>query len=141
MYIQITTIDAETKILCTEAPMQTGPAFPEILGWEFVFDKQSDYPIATNPDGSYVNPPLYYGTCNDDADITVAGVIKVLTEEEFNADREAEHQSRKPCASWVGDINTMTWHAPIPYPADGKQYYWDEPLLAWVEPAMTVNPV
>ena len=38
----------------------------------------------------------------------------------------------KPFASWSLDAN-YDWQAPIDYPADGKQYSWDESNQAWVE--------
>ena len=38
----------------------------------------------------------------------------------------------KPFASWSLDAN-YDWQAPIAYPADGKQYSWDESNQAWVE--------
>jgi len=133
MYIQLTNIDADTGILCTEAPMRTGPALPNVKGFQFIFQNESDFPIDTNADGSYAEMPLYYGTCDDDADTALTGVVKVLTEAEFNADKETEHQARKPYPSWVGDINTMSWQPPVPYPQDDKQYYWDEPTVSWKE--------
>jgi hypothetical protein len=37
----------------------------------------------------------------------------------------------KPFASWSLDAN-YDWQAPIEYPADGKQYLWDEDEQAWV---------
>ena len=139
MYIQITNIDATTGILCTEEPMRTGPAIPNIKGFEFIFQNESDFPIASNPDGSLTKPPLLYGTCDDDADTTLVGVLKVLTDVEFNADKQAEHLARQPYPSWVGDIDTMSWHAPVPYPQDDKQYYWDEPTVSWVEQTQIVQ--
>ena len=135
MYIQLTNIDADTGILCTEAPMRTGPVLPKLKGFQFIFAKESAYPIDTNADGSYAEMPLYYGTCDDDADTSLTGVVKVLSEVEFNADKQAEHQARKPYPSWVGDINTMSWQSPVPYPQDDKSYYWDEPTMSWVEVA------
>lgn len=38
----------------------------------------------------------------------------------------------KPFNSWVLDENTCRWEAPVPYPSDNKQYYWDEQTLSWV---------
>lgn len=131
MYIQITDIDADTGILCTEAPMRTGPTLPDVKGFQFIFAKESVYPIDTNADGSYVEMPLYYGTCDDDADTTLIGVVKVLTEAEFNADKEAEHLARQPYPSWIGDLATMSWHPPVPYPEDSEAY-WDEPSISWI---------
>lgn len=39
----------------------------------------------------------------------------------------------KPYASWTLNEETCLWEAPIPYPVDDKQYYWDEELLNWKE--------
>ena len=133
MYIQLTNIDADTGILCTEEPMRTGPAIPNVKGFQFIFQNESDFPIASNPDGSLTKPPLIWGTCDDDADTTLVGVLNVLSQVEFNADKQTEHQARKPYPSWVGDINTMSWQPSVPYPQDDKQYYWDEPTINWVE--------
>jgi hypothetical protein len=132
MYIQLTNIDAGTKILCTQEPMRTGPTLPDVKGFQYSFANESDYPIALNADGSYAEMPLYYGTCDDDADTSLTGVVKVLTEAEFNADKQAEHQARKPYPSWVGDLATMSWNPPVPYPQDGNFYQWDEPTVSWV---------
>lgn len=41
--------------------------------------------------------------------------------------------SPRPYPSWSLDIDTMQWEAPVPYPDDGKVYYWDEATLSWVE--------
>ncbi len=133
MYIQLTNIDADTGILCTEAPMRTGPALPNVKGFQFIFQNESDFPIASNVDGSLSAAPLLYGTCDDDADVSLVGVLKVLTQVEFDADKQAEHQARKPYPSWVGDIDTMSWQSPVPYPQDDKRYYWDEPSVSWKE--------
>lgn len=35
--------------------------------------------------------------------------------------------------SWVLNTNTYQWEAPIPYPNDGKTYYWDESTQSWVQ--------
>jgi len=39
----------------------------------------------------------------------------------------------KPYPSWLLDTTTCDWKAPVPYPTDGKEYYWDEATLSWVE--------
>lgn len=38
----------------------------------------------------------------------------------------------QPFPSWTKDSVTYLWSAPIPYPTDGKFYFWDEPTLSWV---------
>ena len=50
----------------------------------------------------------------------------------FDAGRDA-FIPPQPYPSWVLDEATCRWDAPVPYPTDGKQYYWDEPTTSWVE--------
>lgn len=40
--------------------------------------------------------------------------------------------SPKPFPSWLLNTTTCEWEAPVPYPNDGKSYYWDEATLSWV---------
>lgn len=40
----------------------------------------------------------------------------------------------KPFASWVLNEETCLWESPVPHPADGKLYVWDEEVINWVEP-------
>lgn len=39
----------------------------------------------------------------------------------------------QPYPSWLLNTETCLWEAPVPYPDDGKSYYWDEATLSWVE--------
>lgn len=43
--------------------------------------------------------------------------------------------SQTPFPSWVLDETTCLWNAPVPHPADGKDYGWDEATLSWVTTA------
>lgn len=132
IYLSITQIDATTGIICTAEPMRTGPAYPQIKNCNIVWCNKSTWPIATTSDGAHTLPPLFYGTCDDDADLSVSGVVATYTAEEYQALKTAEHQARKPYPSWVGNEETMTWNSPVPYPDDGGKYYWDEPSISWV---------
>jgi len=38
-----------------------------------------------------------------------------------------------PYPSWVLNVQTAQWEAPIAMPTDGKLYEWDEETLNWVE--------
>jgi len=38
----------------------------------------------------------------------------------------------QPYQSWILNKTTYTWQAPIPYPIDGKNYYWDETNQTWI---------
>ena len=138
MYICVTEVDATTKIPCTVEPQRTGPSMPNVKGLVIVWQDQSTWPVELASDGTYLRAPKYYGTCDDDADTTVAGVLEVMTEADWNAAKEAEHLARKPYPSWIGYPDTMTWGAPVPRPIDAiinggnVMYDWDETILNWV---------
>ena len=40
---------------------------------------------------------------------------------------------RKPFESWVLNDETCQWEAPTPKPTDGKDYFWTERTLSWIE--------
>jgi len=138
MYICITEVDAVSKVVCTAEPQRTGPSMPAIKGWTHIWHDSSTWPVPTASDGTYLRAPRYYGTCDDDADTSIAGVLQVLTEAEFNAAKVAEHEARKPYPSWIGYIDTMTWAAPVARPADAimnggnVRYQWDEATVNWI---------
>jgi len=137
-YICVTEVDAITKIPCTVEPQRTGPSMPDVKGLQTIWWDQSTWPISTDSTGTYLRAPRFYGTCDDDADTTIAGVLQVLTEEEYMTARAAEHEARRPYPSWIGYLDTMTWAAPISRPADAimnggnMRYQWDEATVNWV---------
>ena len=137
-YICITEVDAVTKIPCTVEPQRTGPSMPDVKGWVYLWSDNSSWPIEMASDGTYLRAPKYYGTCDDDADTSIAGVLQSLTEEEYNAAKIAEHEARKPYPSWIGYLDTMTWGAPVARPVDAimnggnVRYQWDEATVNWV---------
>ena len=140
-YICVTEVDAVTKIICTSNPQRTGPSMPEVKGWKYVWGDKSTWPVETSSDGTYLRAPKYYGTCDDDADTTITGVLQVLNEEEFNTLRNAELEAKRPYASWIGYLDTMTWAAPVSRPADAVmnggnvRYQWDEATVNWIPQA------
>ena len=137
-YICVTEVDAITKIPCTIEPQRTGPSMPDVKGLQIIWWNQSTWPVSTDSTGTYITAPKYYGTCADDADTAIAGVLQTLTEEEFNSLKVTEHEARRPYPSWVGYLDTMTWAAPIPRPADAilnggnVRYQWDEATVNWI---------
>lgn len=132
MYICVTNIDAKTGVICTEAPMSTGPAFPKVAGLTLQWADESNWPVATDSNGVYLTAPKYYGVCNADADTSLTGVLDTFTETEFNQLKRDEFYARQPFASWLFDENTLVWSAPVAYPDDGNEYYWDEATTSWV---------
>jgi hypothetical protein len=141
MHIVVTEVDAVTKIPCTVEPQRTGPSMPAVKGLKIVWQDKSTWPVSTDSTGTYLRAPKYYGTCDDDADTTVAGVLEVLTEAVWNERRVVEHEATKPYPSWIGYLDTMTWSAPVARPVDAimnggnVRYQWDEATLSWVPQA------
>lgn len=39
----------------------------------------------------------------------------------------------KPFSSWLLNESTCLWEAPTLMPTDGKNYYWDEATVSWIE--------
>ena len=37
----------------------------------------------------------------------------------------------KPFDSWVLNEELCLWEAPVPYPKDGREYFWDEDVVDW----------
>ena len=37
----------------------------------------------------------------------------------------------KPYNSWTLNENSAQWQPPIPYPADGQKYEWNESTVSW----------
>ena len=81
MHICVTHVDNLTKIPGNIAPMQNGPTFPDVKGLNIVWWDQSNWPL-THPDQF----PRFYGTCDDDADTDIPGVVFVYTDREHTAD-------------------------------------------------------
>lgn len=141
MHIVVTEVDYNTRIPCTVEPQRTGPSMPAVKGLEIFWQDKSTWPVELSSDGTYLRAPKYYGTCDDDADTTIAGVLQVLTEAEYTAARTAEHEARRPYPSWIGYLDTMTWAAPVARPADAIMnggnvpYRWDEAAVNWIPQA------
>lgn len=38
----------------------------------------------------------------------------------------------KPFTSWVLNEESCNWEPPVPYPADGQMYRWDESAVNWI---------
>ena len=49
----------------------------------------------------------------------------------YDAGRDA-FIAPQPFASWLLDKSTCRWAAPVPMPAEGGPWQWDEATLSWV---------
>ena len=134
-YIVVTNVDAKTKRPCTQSPMSSGPSFPELKGLVIEWAEEAEWPISCDAYGVYSSAPRYYGTCDFDADVTLDGVLEIISKQEYSIRKRAEHYSRKPFDSWVFDEATFSWNAPTSRPSDNEDYRWDEPSRAWIIPS------
>ena len=138
MHIVVTEVDQDTRIPCTVQPQRTGPSMPTVKGLKIIWQDKSTWPVSTDSTGKYLRAPKYYGTCDDDANTTVAGVLEVLTKAVWDARRVLEHEATKPYPSWIGYLDTMSWSAPVPRPVDAimnggnVRYQWDEATVSWI---------
>lgn len=132
MHIVVTEVDHITRIPCTVEPQRTGPDMPIVKGLRIIWQDQSTWPISTDSTGTYLRAPKYYGTCDDDADTTVAGVLEVLTEAEYTQRKHDEFYARQPYPSWVFNEATFAWNPPVAYPQDGNNHQWDEATTSWI---------
>lgn len=78
-------MDARTGIPGTLAPMSHGPSFPPLKELVIEFGNQTQWPT---------NKPLFFGTCDDDADTTIAGVVKTMTLDEYQIEQRKENDTR-----------------------------------------------
>jgi hypothetical protein len=85
MYLKFTHVDAATGIPCTVEPMRRGPAWPKVKGLKIEFGDQRNWPT---------NTPMFFGTCDDDADTDVKGVIGVLSQEQFEKEQQFENDNQ-----------------------------------------------
>jgi len=133
-YVCVTEVDAITKMPCTVEPQRTGPSMPNLKGLIILWQDRSTWPVEVAPTGVYLRAPKYYGTCDDDANLTVAGVLEELSEVEWMRRKHDEFYARQPYPSWVWNSFDLTWSSPIPYPENAELgvYSWDEKTLTWV---------
>ena len=51
---------------------------------------------------------------------------------EYNSEHDV-FISPKPFDSWVLNVNDFIYESTIEAPNDGKNYYWDEETISWIE--------
>jgi hypothetical protein len=132
IFVCVTEIDADTKVPCTVEAQRTGPSLPELKGLSLDWANKSTWPVEIKSDGSYAKAPKYYGTCDDDADVNIAGVLEIISEQEWSQRKHDEFYARRPFESWEWNSETFVWSSPVPYPTDDKRYIWNELTTSWV---------
>lgn len=91
-HIKFTYVDAVTGISVAKQPATNGPVFPDIPGLEYHWARESRYPT---------DVPEFFGTCSDDADTEVDGVLGVYLQADWETMRDDEMRARNPVPQQV----------------------------------------
>ena len=91
-HIKFTYVDAITGISVAKQPALNGPVFPPVAGLEFSWARESQYPT---------DVPEFFGTCSEDADTQVDGVLGVYVQADWETMREDEMRARNPVPQQV----------------------------------------
>jgi len=86
-YLKFTYVDAITGISIAAEPAMNGPKFPAVPGLEFVWARESRYPTGV---------PEFFGTCPDDSDTQIDGVLGVFLQSDWEQMRADEMRARVP---------------------------------------------
>ena len=86
-FIKFTYVDSVTGISVQREAASNGPAFPAVAGLEYVWARESLYPT---------DVPEFFGTCPEESDTAVDGVIGVFSKVDWDNMREDEMRARLP---------------------------------------------
>lgn len=90
-HIKFTYVDSTTGVSVAKAPAKNGPVFPVIAGLQFVRARESQYPTPV---------PQFYGTCDDEADTSIEGVISVMSEQAWTSEVLEELKAQATAIRW-----------------------------------------
>lgn len=116
-YLNYTNVDAVTGIPLTLALAANGQTEPAVVGLEFGFALESEYPT---------NAPSLFGMAPDASDVSVPGVLSELTKAEYDAAYAAEMATRKAQA----DLSLIARIATRRYQAETAGFIWSGVLIA-----------
>ena len=91
-YLKFTYVDAVTGISVAKQPATNGPVFPNVEGLIFHWARESRYPT---------DVPEFFGTCPDDSNIQIDGVLGVYLQADWETMREDEMRARDPVPQQV----------------------------------------
>jgi hypothetical protein len=86
-HIKYTYVDAVTGISVASHPAANGPAHPAVAGLQFVWARESAYPT---------DAPEFFGTCPDDSDTQIDGVLGIFDQSDWENMRADEMSRRVP---------------------------------------------
>ena len=93
-YIKFTYVDAVTGISVDKEPAKNGPVFPNIEGLTYCWARESLYPT---------DVPEFFGTCPEDSDTEVAGVLGVYVQQDWETMQADEMHARGPQTQFEKD--------------------------------------
>ena len=91
-YLKFTYVDSVTGISIASEPAANGPVFPNVVGLEFAWARESRYPT---------DVPEFFGTCPDDSSTQIDGVLGVYLQADWETMREDEMRARNPVPQQV----------------------------------------
>ena len=91
-YLKFTYVDSVTGISIASEPAANGPVFPPVDGLEFFWARESAYPT---------DVPEFFGTCPDDTNTQIDGVLGVYLQADWETMRDDEMRARNPVPSQV----------------------------------------
>ena len=91
-HIKFTYVDSITSTSVAKQPATNGPVFPAVAGLEYVWARESRYPT---------DVPEFFGTCPDDTDTQVDGVLGVYLQADWETMRADEMRARNPVPQQV----------------------------------------
>ena len=86
-YLKYTYVDSVTRVSVENAPSINGPVAPAVQGLEYVWARESLYPT---------DVPQFFGTCPDESETAVEGVIGEFLKEDWDNMRSDEMRARLP---------------------------------------------
>jgi hypothetical protein len=113
--IKFTYVDSVTRVSVENEPSVHGPEFPKIKGLQFLFARESLYPTQV---------PFFVGTCDDDADLSVDGFIKELTDDELEKERgfETDFQAQRVRTQRTLTLQSTDWTQLADSPVDKEAW-------------------
>lgn len=85
LYVAFTNVDDKTGVPVNEQPCTTAPSLPKVNGLVYDFALESQYPTPI---------PTLYGTVPEEAGLDWPGFIAVYTEDEYDAAKITEMETR-----------------------------------------------
>jgi hypothetical protein len=116
-YIKFTHVDAVTAVsVATEAALH-GLAFPAVTGLQFLWARESVYPDPV---------PQFFGTCADDADTAIDGVLGLFSAADYDTMQADEMLARPSVRSIAKAARTTAVSAITVTTAAGNMFDGDE---------------